>query len=256
MLKLKHVNVGYNRKKVLQDVQFDLPAGQSVCLLGKNGAGKTTLFRAILNTLAYQGEIEINGHETKQLTRSALAQQIAYIPQRHEVPVDFSVFEMVLLGTTAKLKTFQQPGSQQVRQANAALKRLGIEYLRDQSFSQISGGEQQLVTIARSLAQQSRVIIMDEPCANLDFGNQILVMRMISQLAAEGLLIVQSTHDPNQALRYADTILLLENGHLTCGPPEQILTEAKLSALYSMPIKVVHVQDGGEDVPMCLPKRS
>ncbi|GAF40723.1 iron(III) ABC transporter ATP-binding component [Agrilactobacillus composti DSM 18527 = JCM 14202] len=255
MLTLKDVSVHFGKKQVLKNISFNLDFGQSVCLLGQNGAGKTTLFRTILNTIAYSGQVLINDQPTKALSRIQLAQKIAYIPQNHEVPVDFTVFEMVLLGTTAKLKTFQQPGPKEVAQAKAALNRLGIAHLQDMPFSQISGGEQQLVTIARSLAQNSRVIIMDEPCANLDFGNQTLVLEMIRQLTQQGLLILQSTHDPNQALRYADQILLLESGHLSSGAPKEILTSARLSALYGMPVQVFQVTVDGEEIQFCLAKK-
>lgn len=255
MLTVTNLNVHYAQKLVLQQLNFTLPAGQSVCLLGQNGAGKTTFFRAILNTIAYQGEIMIAGQNTKRLSRAALAKKVAYIPQNHEAPANFSVFEMVLMGTTANLKPFQQPGKAEEKRALAALERLGIRYLQHDYFGEISGGEQQLVTVARSVAQNSRVILMDEPCANLDFGNQMMVLEMARELARQGFLIIQSTHEPNHALNYADQILLLEKQRMTVGTPDKLLTSQRLSRLYHYPVKVVTVDVDGQQKRFCVAAR-
>lgn len=255
MLTVSNLNVGYTQKPVLQHLNFTLPAGQSVCLLGQNGAGKTTFFRAILNTIAYQGQITIAGADTKKLARAELAKKVAYIPQNHDAPAHFSVFEMVLMGTTANLKPFQQPGKKEEKRAIAALERLGIRYLQHDYFGEISGGEQQLVTVARSVAQNSRVILMDEPCANLDFGNQMMVLEMARELARQGFLIIQSTHEPNHALNFADQILLLENQQMTLGSPEKLLTGPSLSCLYQFPVKVVAVTVDGQQQRFCVAAR-
>ena len=156
---------------------------------------------------------------------------------------------MVLMGTASFLKNWQQPGKQQQQQAQAALEQLHIAHLRDVSFSEISGGEQQLAIIARSIAQQSRIIIMDEPCASLDFGNQIMVLEMIRWLAGSGYLVIQSTHDPNHALQYSDHVLILQEGQLSSqGPPEEVLTSQSLETLYQVPVGIHEFGDQGQKV--------
>ncbi|OJG92513.1 ABC transporter ATP-binding protein [Enterococcus silesiacus] len=162
---------------------------------------------------------------------------------------------MVLMGTTARLKPYQQPSQAENDLADAALATLRITHLRNRIYSQISGGEQQLVIIARSVAQQSRIIIMDEPCANLDYGNQIMVLEMIRKLAAEGFLIVQSTHDPNHALQYADYVMILQAGQLTNqGRPEEILTSQQLESIYQVPITVHKLTQCEQKI--CLPTKN
>lgn len=256
MLKVENLTVSYGKKEILHEINFSLSGGQSVCLLGKNGVGKTTLFRSLLNTLSYSGKISIDGEDSRSLSRNQLAQQLSYIPQNKGNMVDYSVFEMILMGTTPQLKAHRQPGEKERAQAQAAIDLLKINYLKESLFSELSGGEQQLVIIARSVAQQAKIILMDEPCANLDFGNQVLVLEMIRYLSTQGFLIFQSTHDPNHALQYADRVLIMENGRLSAtGYPEEILTGQRLTALYHTPIEVVKLLIDGEERSFCLAKK-
>lgn len=256
MLMVENLSAGYGSRQILNNLTFSLEKGQSVCLLGKNGVGKTTLFRAILNTISYTGEISVNGQNIQALSRNALAQEIAYIPQSKGNDVEFSVYEMILMGTTPRLKHYQQPGEAEREAVLNVMKRLNIEYLKEAVFSQISGGEQQLVTIARAIVQEARVIIMDEPCANLDYGNQIMVLEMVRQLASQGYLVIQSTHDPNHALQYGDKVLMIEKGEISLfGNPVEVLTGEKLSHLYQTPIQVVTINQEENKQSFCLPKK-
>ncbi|MTD38117.1 ATP-binding cassette domain-containing protein [Erwinia sp. CPCC 100877] len=240
MLKVTQAEIAYKKRTILKDISFELFAGQSVCLLGKNGVGKSTLFKSLLGFLPLRsGAIYLNERLISDYSKQELAQQIAYIPQKQKGVFHFTVFEMILMGTTARLKSYQQPGSAEYQLAEAALDLLNIRYLKEELFSEISGGEQQLVIIARSVAQQSKIIIMDEPCANLDYGNQIIVLEMIKKLTQEGFLIIQATHDPNHALQYGDYVLILQEGKLTLsGVPSAILTSEVLAEMYQVPIEV------------------
>lgn len=246
MLVVEQMSFGYQHRPVLEEISFHLDVGQSVCLLGKNGVGKSTLFRCLLGTIESQkGRIWIDQQEIHDYSRAALSQKIAYIPQSQRGTFPFTVLEMVLMGTASKLKNYQQPGKQEYQRAYEALERLNIEHLTHCLFSEISGGEQQLVIIARSLAQQSQMIIMDEPCANLDFGNQIKTLELIQELTKQGYLIIQSTHDPNHALQYADQVLVLEDGKISVsGAPQEVLTSEVLSRIYQIPIQVKEVAPG------------
>jgi iron complex transport system ATP-binding protein len=254
MLKVKNLGFAYKQKTVLKKISFELDYGQSVCLLGQNGVGKSTLFKCLLGILKpASGTISMDGQALAAFSRSELSRQIAYIPQNQKNIVQFTVFEMVLMGTTAGLKPYQQPGKVENERAEAALELLNITHLKNRLYAQISGGEQQLAIIARSVAQQSKIIIMDEPCASLDYGNQVLVLKMIQKLAAKGYLIIQSTHDPNHALQYADTVLILQEGYLSAqGKPNEILTSQQLEGIYQVPVMVHQLPESQQQV--CVPQ--
>lgn len=243
MLEVEDVSFSYRHHQILKEISFQFEAGQSICLLGKNGVGKSTLFKCLLGNLKpQQGKILIDKRPISNYSRNDLAKKIAYIPQSQKGIFSFSVFEMVLMGTTSHLRNFQQPGKRERELAESALEMLQIEFLRNKNFSEISGGEQQLVIIARSIAQQSKILIMDEPCANLDFGNQVRVLEMIRRLADKGYLILQSTHDPNQALQYADQVLVIQEGRLAAsGEPPIVLTNERLSEIYQTQIQVLKI---------------
>lgn len=254
MLEVTDLDFAYRRQTVLKNISFKLDYGQSVCLLGKNGVGKSTLFKCLLRVLKpSSGSIRINDRSILDCSRNELAQMISYIPQKQRGVFHFTVFEMVLMGTTARLKEYQQPKQAENELAESALDALNITHLKNRIYSEISGGEQQLVIIARSVAQKSRIIIMDEPCANLDYGNQIMVLEMIQKLANQGYLIIQSTHDPNHALQYADYALVLQEGNLLQGVPKDILTGQQLEAIYRVPITVHELVSYEQNI--CLPTK-
>lgn len=253
MLEVVDLAFAYQQQKILKNISFTLDYGQSVCVLGKNGVGKSTLFKCLLNLLKpSQGSIKIDNQSIQLCARNELSQLISYIPQKQRI-VHFTVFEMVLMGTTTRLKTYQQPGKAENELVEAALNMLNISHLKNRIYSEISGGEQQLVIIARSVAQQSKIIIMDEPCANLDYGNQIIVLKMIQRLTAKGYLIIQSTHDPNHALQYADYTLIIQNGELIQGVPKDILTSQQLEAIYGVPITIYQLAMYEQTI--CLPTK-
>ena len=230
----------YGERPVLKDVSFTAEYGQFLSVLGPNGVGKSTLFRCMLGLLTpAAGTAAIDGTDIRQLTAAQLARRIAYIPQSHSPAFNYSVFDMVLMGTTAQLGSFSSPGPAQRKLAGEVLERLGIGHLRDRGCRSISGGERQLVLIARALAQQAKILVMDEPSANLDFGNRLRVMQTVKGLAAEGYAVIQSTHDPEQAYQYSDRILALYDGQvLAWGPPRETMTAELISRLYGTRVEV------------------
>lgn len=254
-LKINQLSFGYRGQQVLREVSFSVRSGELMCLLGPNGVGKSTLFRCILGgNSGYQGEILLDGRNIRSLKQRQLAQWIGYIPQSSVPVFGYSVYETVLMGTTASLGTLQNPGRIQRQAAQEAIDRMGIAHLSGRSVAELSGGERQLVMIARALAQKARFLLMDEPTANLDYGNQLRVMQMVRELARQGYGTLISTHSPEHALQYADRVLVLKEGQvLCCGEPEQVLDAPTLSRTYDVPLRVHQVQTGRRSYRFVLP---
>lgn len=252
-LTVKDLKFGYGCFPVLKGIDFSFNKGELVCVLGKNGAGKSTLFRCILGLLkGYQGEVLIDGAECRRLSERELAGKIAYIPQNHDTAFSFSVLDMVLMGTTASLPRFAGPGQKEKDRALNALKLLRIDHMKDRIFGQISGGEQQLVLIARAIAQEAKILVMDEPCSSLDYGNQIRVMEELRALSEKGYLIVQSTHNPEHVFCFAHKALVMMDGKITAlGQPDKILTKELLEGVYQVPIEIYEDLKSGKK--MCMP---
>ena len=253
MITVKNLCFSYNHREVLRDISFSTGNGEFLSVLGPNGVGKSTLFRCLLGLLQpSSGSILLDGESIQSFTSAQLARHIAYIPQSHNPVFNFSVQDMVFMGTTAQMGKFSMPGQAQQRLVDSALELLGITHLRDRGYSSISGGERQLALIARGIAQQAKVIILDEPCANLDFGNRIRVMETLRNLVQDGYCVVQSTHDPDQAFLYSTHILALQGGRvLACGEPREVYVSELVSSLYGVDVKVCNL---GE-VRVCVPTK-
>lgn len=252
-LTIKKLEFGYHCFPVLKGIDFSLNKGELICVLGKNGAGKSTLFRCILGLLkGYQGDILIDGKNHQHYSERELAKKIAYIPQNHDTAFSFSVLDMVLMGTTASLPRFAGPGEKEKEKAINALKLLNMISLKDRSYGHISGGEQQLVLIARAIAQEAKILIMDEPCSSLDYGNQIRVMEALRNLAEKGYLIVQSTHNPEHVFYYAHKVMVMMDGRIKAfGLPEDVMTKELLEAVYDVSIEIIEDKESGKK--MCMP---
>jgi iron complex transport system ATP-binding protein len=193
---------GHPGRTLGRDIELIVATGEVLCVLGPNGGGKTTLFRTLLGLLPqHAGTISLRGKPLADYTPPERARLMAFVPQASSALFAFSVREVVLMGRTAHLGLFAPPGAGDVDAANAAIGELNITHLTDKIFSQISGGERQLALIARALAQQSPLLIMDEPTASLDLGNQMLILNEILRLKASGRSVLFCTHDPDHALQ-------------------------------------------------------
>ena len=250
-LNVRDLKFSYGVHEVLSGVSFSLREGELMTVLGPNGTGKTTLFKCILGFLPkYSGSIRIGEEEASALSPQQLARRIAYIPQNHKQTFGYSVLDMVLMGTAHALPLFALPGEAQKQDAYTALERLGISHLAEKNIARISGGEQQLVFIARALAQKAKLLIMDEPTASLDYGNQDRVMRLVRGLTEDGYNILISTHNPQHALWYGDTVLAMKDGKvLSYGAPDKVLTAPLLHALYGIEAKLLETESGCVIVP-------
>lgn len=253
MLVVEDLAFGYGARIVGQGVGFALEAGEVLCLLGPNGGGKTTLFKTLLGLLPTKGgRVTIDGEDVSGWSRGRLARTIAYVPQAHAAFFPFTVRDVVLMGRASRLGAFASPGRADLALADAALATLGIGHLSERIYTEISGGERQLTLIARALAGEPRLLVMDEPTASLDFGNQARVLGQVRRLAAAGIGVVLSTHDPGHAFLCADRVALLHSGRLvTSGSPGATITPETLRLLYGVAVAVVPLPGLGRSV--CTP---
>ena len=252
-MSVQGLSFAYGEHEVLHNISFSVDYGEFLSVLGPNGVGKSTLFRCMLGLLAPSaGGAYVDGRAVADMSARQLAYAIAYIPQSHSPVFNFSVFDMVLMGTTAQTGSFASPGKRQRSLANKALRRLGIEHLSDRGYANLSGGERQLVLIARAIAQQAKVLVMDEPSASLDFGNRLRVMRTVRDLTQDGYAVIQSTHDPEQAYMYSDRILALHGGRVAAfGTPKETLNADLVSALYGVDVEVCSMRE--DAIRVCVP---
>jgi iron complex transport system ATP-binding protein len=252
MLGASDLSFGFPGRTVGAGVDFALAPGEVLCLLGPNGGGKTTLIRTLLGLLPPQaGLVRLNEKALQEHSRKEIAQLVGYVPQAHAGAFAYSVLEMVLMGRTAHMSLFAAPSTRDREAALHAIDTLGITCLAERAFTEISGGERQLALIARALAQAPRVLVMDEPTSSLDFGNQVRVLGQARRLAASGIAVLMSSHQPDHALQYADRALLLGEGKaLALGPPREVITPDSLKRLYGVDVRIVETADGGHT---CVP---
>lgn len=254
-IRLRDVVCGYGGRVVVRDFSAEIVSGRILCLLGPNGVGKSTLFKSMLGLLPLLGgSIDIDGRPIGRISRAEFARLVGYVPQGQHNPFAFSVVDVVLMGRTARLGRFGRPGRADVEKAHEVLCLLGVGHLAGCSFTELSGGERQLVMIARALAQEPAFVMLDEPTSNLDFGNQARVLREVRRLAADGMGVVMTTHSPDHAfLCDGDVVLLKRGDDFLAGPAADVLTERHLTEAYGVEVAIAHGRVGARTVRYCHP---
>ena len=235
----RDLTIGYSDRVVGRGLNLTLDRGEVLALLGPNGGGKTTLLKTLLGVLKPRvGAVMIGGRKLAVISLRERAKLIAYVPQLHVPTFAFAVETVVLMGRTAHGSLFSRPSAHDRAVAAGVLEQFGIAHLAPRPYTMISGGERQLVLLARALAQQPQFVVLDEPTASLDFGNQGKVMREIRTLAGMGHGVLFTTHDPNHALRAADRAYLRRAGErIAEGAVRDVLTRARLEELYGAPVE-------------------
>lgn len=244
LLIVRHASLGYHSQQpVLRDVSFQVSPGSVCCLIGANGSGKTTLMRTILGVLPpLHGDILLDGIAVNHLNDRQRAAAIAWVPQAHDGTFAFSALDMVMMGLAPQLAAFAVPGAKEREIAHQQLAMLGISHLASRRWNTLSGGERQLVLIARALAQRPRLLLLDEPASSLDFGHQIRLLDTLVTLKNSGMALLMSTHHPLHARAIADSVVRVEpDGEVSQGRPEHQLAADRLAELYRVtPSQITH----------------
>lgn len=259
MIGIENLTFGHGRKPVGRLDHLDIHPGKVTVILGPNGVGKTTLFRTLLGLQKpLSGRMLIDAADLARCTRREIARTIAYVPQAHAAAFAFTVMDLVLMGRASRLGAFEGPGHYDHMVAQTALELLGVASLAGRPYTEISGGERQLATIARALVQETPYLVLDEPTSSLDYGNQYRMLDLITGLAQKGKGVILSTHQPDHALRVADEVVLMVSGHdIEIGPPRSVLTPDRLRAAYGLDVAIRNLADLGRDVivPLGHPNR-
>jgi iron complex transport system ATP-binding protein len=254
MLSIQYLSVSYGPRQVLHDISLQVQAGEIVALIGPNGAGKTTLIRAVSGVVRPRsGQIHARGEDLAGMTSSQRARKLSVVPQARNLPDPYTVWQTVLLGRTPYLGWLGQPSEGDRARVRWALERTETLELAERRIGELSGGEQQRVLLARALAQETPILLLDEPTAHLDMHHQTTLLDLVYALTRENhLTVLMALHDLNLAALYADRVALLVIGRLQAvGTPAEVLTAERLSEAYRLPLHVSPHPDFG--VPLVLP---
>lgn len=246
LVQCNNINFSYDGKRqILDNVSFSIEKGQLVTLLGPNGVGKSTLLNCITGLLKPQrGKVLLDGKDIFTLSRKTIARKIAYVPQKNNVPFDYLVKEFVVMGRTAHLGMLTTPSDHDYKLVDDALLKLGITDLAERQINELSGGEQQKACIARALVQEPALVILDEPTAALDYGNQIKVLNLIKELLGLGFAVIQTTHNPDHCMMLGGTVAILDKeGNLEVDSCEKIMTEERLKRVYNTDLRLVYIDE-------------
>ena len=251
ILQVKDLSFRYDSsRRIFQHVNFELDKGEVLSILGTNGAGKSTLLNCLAGLFRSEsGEILLDGVSMNNMSMRDVAKVVGYVPQIHTPTYAYTVREFTVMGRTPYIGAFATPSKEDYRIADEALERMNISHIADKPYTEISGGERQQVTIARALTQQPRIILLDEPTAHLDYGNQYRVVQMIKELAGEGYALIMTTHNPEHAVILDGKVAILNReGVLGVGQAADSLNGETLSKLYGLNIKTVFDPDAGRNI--------
>jgi iron complex transport system ATP-binding protein len=255
IIELENLSCGYNGRVVVTGVSVSVASGEIFCLLGPNGIGKTTLFKTILGLLPpIGGHVFIGGRNAAKMSPKEIARVIGYVPQSRPPPFSFRVSDVIVMGRISRIGTWSAPGRPDYVAAEDVMVQLGIAHLRDKLYTELSGGERQMVLFARALVSEPSFLMMDEPTSNLDFGNQAVVLGNIKRFAAEGMGVIMTSHFPEHAfLCGAKAALMGPPSGFLVGETPEIITEENMSAVYDAPVAVVSIPYRGADLYCCQP---
>ena len=252
--KIQNLSCGYGEKCVVKGFDAALDDGEILCVLGANGIGKTTLFKSVLGFLKpLGGSVFVEQRGLFSLSDKERAKLVSYVPQAHTPPFPFKVMDVVIMGRSPHLGLFESPSKRDFAIAEATLRKLGMSAFADKIYTDLSGGERQMVLIARALAQEAKIMMLDEPTANLDFGNQIRVLSEINKLKAAGFIIVMTSHSPEHAFYTGSKVALLMRGKCLYGEAGEIVTSENLKAAYGVDVRVEKVIVDGREKFVCVP---
>ncbi|WP_414469794.1 ABC transporter ATP-binding protein [Methanobacterium sp. ACI-7] len=241
-----------NGDNIFEDINFEVEKGDVFCILGANGTGKTTLIKCLNGLIKLNsGEVLLEGKDIYSLNHSDRSKNIGYIPQMHNSTFPFTILDVVLMGRAPHLDIFSSPSKKDFKIAEDALKSLNIYHMKDKPYTEISGGEQQLVFIARVLTQKPSVLLLDEPTSHLDFGNQIRTLNIIEKLSKNGLSVVMSSHFPDHAFISATKVAIMKGTEfIDIGPPEEVITEENMEKAYGIKVKIVDMEHRTACIPL------
>jgi len=232
----------HGKADILKGVSFSIAEGLMTTLLGPNGSGKTTLFKCLSGLWhPRQGSILFGDQDLMKLSYGRRAGIIAIVPQDHEPPFPYTVADVVLMGRVSHVSLFSVPSKDDYLAAAEAIEKVGIAHLRERSYTKISGGERQLVLVARAIAQDAPILILDEPTSHLDFRNQILILSKVREIVRKkGLTVLMTLHDPNLAMQFSDHVVMIETGRIIAqGAPCDVLTQENIRQIYDIDVKVI-----------------
>jgi iron complex transport system ATP-binding protein len=245
-IRCEAVTAAYNGVRVLDGVGLEVGVGEWLAVVGPNGAGKTTLLRVLTGQLAAGGTIEVGGAELSRLKRRQVAAMVAVVPQTPVVPIGMRVFDYVLLGRTPYIPYWGSERGEDIERVRVVLRDLDLEAFADRPLSALSGGERQRVILARALAQDAAILVLDEPTTGLDLGHQHHVLELVDELRRDrGLAVVSALHDLTLAARYADRVALLAGGTVVCsGAPREVLDPARIESIFGVAVRILGGADG------------